>query len=199
MPFLDWSALEALASVVLIDLTLAGDNAIVVGLAVSRLPRALRRRAMWLGIAAATVLRIALSAVALRLLAVVGLTLAGGFLLLWVVWKLYREWRVGEAETQAARAPAATLPAAIFRLAVADLSMSLDNVLAVTGAARGHFWVLVGGLVLSVALMGAASSVLIRLMARYRWIVALGLLIVAAVALRMIYEVGAEVWTRIGR
>lgn len=194
----DWSALTALVSVVLIDLTLAGDNAIVVGLAVSGLPRELRRRAMVLGIAAATLLRIALSAVALQLLAVIGLSLAGGFLLLWVVWKLYRDWRAGDltpSDRKAAHAP--KLSAAIYRLVIADVSMSLDNVLAVAGAARHHFWVLVAGLVLSVALMGIASSVLIRLMARYRWIVAVGLMVIAVVALRMIYEGGAEVWTRL--
>jgi len=193
---LDWGALGALASVILIDLTLAGDNAIVVGLAVSGLPKELRRRAMWLGIAAATILRIALSAVALQLLAVIGLTLAGGLLLLWVVWKLYRDWRSGEMTDHAESRRGMSLSSAIYRLVAADVSMSLDNVLAVAGAARHHFWVLVVGLVLSVALMGAASTVLIRLMARYRWIVAVGLLIVAGVAVRMIYEGSAEIWHR---
>jgi len=194
---IDWPALAALASVVLIDLTLAGDNAIVVGLAVAGLPRDVRRRAMWLGIGVATLLRIALSAVAVQLLAVLGLTLAGGILLLWVVWKLYRDWRAGDSVPAAAPAKSISLSAAIFRLVAADVSMSLDNVLAVAGAARDHFWVLVVGLILSVALMGLASTILIRLMARYRWIVAVGLLIIAVVALRMIYEGGAEVWTRL--
>ncbi|HEX4112538.1 MAG TPA: YjbE family putative metal transport protein, partial [Stellaceae bacterium] len=151
MSGLDWSALAALASVVLIDLTLAGDNAIMVGLAVSGLPPALRRRAMWLGIAAAAILRIALSAIALRLLAVLGLTLAGGFLLLWVVWKLYRDWRAGVHTPIDAPPRAMGLATAIFRLVAADISMSLDNVLAVAGAARDHFWILVIGLILSVA------------------------------------------------
>ena len=127
----------------------------------------------------------------------IGLTLAGGLLLLWVAWKLYRDWRAGESGGRAARPAAVTLRTAIFRLVVADVSMSLDNVLAVAGAARQHGWVLVVGLVLSVALMGAASTVLARLMARYRWIVALGLLIVAGVAVRMIYDGGTEVWTRV--
>jgi YjbE family integral membrane protein len=191
----DADAAAALVSVVLIDLTLAGDNAIVVGLAVSGLPAALRRRAMWLGIGAATLLRTGLSAVALQLLAVVGLTLAGGLLLLWVVWKLYREWRTRAEATTVASASGMTLPKAVFRLVVADTSMSLDNVLAVAGAARQHFWVLVAGLVLSVALMGLASSVLIRLMARFRWIAMVGLVIIAVVAGRMIFEGSAEVWT----
>jgi YjbE family integral membrane protein len=196
--FVDWGALTALCSVVLIDLALAGDNAIVVGVAVSNLPRELRRRALILGIAAATLLRIALSAVALRLLAVIGLTLAGGLLLLWVVWKLYRDWRAGEAAHQPATPHAVTLSTAIFRLVVADVSMSLDNVLAVAGAARGHFAILVVGLLLSVALMGLASTILVRLMERQRWIVPLGLVVVAAVALRMICDGGAEVWARLG-
>jgi YjbE family integral membrane protein len=190
----DADAAAALASVVLIDLTLAGDNAIVVGLAVSGLPASLRRRAMWLGIGAATLLRTGLSAIALQLLALVGLTLAGGLLLLWVVWKLYREWRTRGAATSVDSGSAVTLPKAVFRLVVADTSMSLDNVLAVAGAARQHFWVLVAGLVLSVALMGLASSVLIRLMARFRWIAMVGLVIIAAVAGRMIFEGSAEVW-----
>jgi YjbE family integral membrane protein len=193
----DADAAAALVSVVLIDLTLAGDNAIVVGLAVAGLPAALRRRAMWLGIGAATVLRTGLSLIALQLLAVVGLTLAGGLLLLWVVWKLYREWRTRAEATSVVRASGVTLPNAVFRLVVADTSMSLDNVLAVAGAARQHFWVLVAGLVLSVALMGLASTVLIRLMARFRWIAMVGLLIIAAVAGRMIFEGSAEVWTHL--
>jgi YjbE family integral membrane protein len=192
----DADAAASLVSVVLIDLTLAGDNAIVVGLAVSGLPVALRRRAMWLGIGAATLLRTGLSAIALQLLAVVGLTLAGGLLLLWVVWKLYREWRTRAEAMPVADASGVTLPKAVFRLVVADVSMSLDNVLAVAGAARQHFWILVAGLVLSVALMGLASSVLIRLMARFRWIAMVGLVIIAAVAGRMIFEGSAEVWTQ---
>ena len=197
---LDWSALSALASVILIDLTLAGDNAIVVGLAVSGLPKELRRRAMWVGIAAATAMRIGLSFVALQLLAVIGLTLAGGLILAWVAWKLYRDWSSGVMDgAPRPHIHAVTLRTAIVRLVLADVSMSLDNVLAVAGAARHHIWVLVAGLVLSVALMGAASSILIRLMARYRWIVAVGLLVIVAVAARMIYEGSAEVWLRLDR
>ena len=194
---LDADAVAAFLSVVLIDLTLAADNAVAVGLAVSGLPAALRRRAMWLGIGAAVVLRIGLSLIALRLLAVVGLTFAGGLLLLWVAWKLYRDRRTRAAATAAADAPGVTLPTAVYRLVVADVSMSLDNVLAVAGAARQHFWVLVLGLVLSVGLMGLASSVLIRLMARFRWIELVGLLIITVVAGRMIYEGTVEVWTHL--
>ena len=193
----DADAAAALLSVVLIDLTLAGDNAIVVGLAVSGLPPALRRRALWLGIGAAALLRTGLSLIALRVLALVGLTLAGGILLLWVAWKLYRELRARGRATAVAGAAGVTLPTAVFRLVVADVSMSLDNVLAVAGAARQHFWVLVLGLVLSVGLMGLASSVLIRLMARFRWIELVGLLIITVVAGRMIYEGTVEVWTHL--
>lgn len=196
--FIDWGALWALTSVVLIDLTLAADNAVVVGLAAASLPPELRRQAMWIGIGVATLLRIALSAVAVELLAILGLTLAGGILLLWVAWKLYREWRAGEAAVAISGVPPRpTMITAITRLVIADVSMSLDNVLAVAGAARHHFWVLVAGLALSVALMGLTSSLLIRLMARYRWIVAVGLAIIAFVALRMIYEGSAEVVHRV--
>jgi YjbE family integral membrane protein len=153
---------------------------------------------MWIGIGVATLLRLALSAIAMSLLAVLGLTLAGGILLLWVAWKLYREWRQRENAGAAAVAPASqTLFRAITRLVIADVSMSLDNVLAVAGAAREHVWVLVAGLALSVALMGLASSILVRLMARHRWIIAIGLAVIAFVALRMIYEGSADVWRRL--
>jgi YjbE family integral membrane protein len=197
----EWNALGALASVILIDLTLAADNAIVVGLAAARLPPETRRRAIWIGIGVAALLRMALASVALELLAILGLTLAGGILLLWVAWKLYREWRAdGGGEGAAAivdPAPRPTLTAAVARIVVADVSMSLDNVLAVAGAARSHFWILVAGLALSVGLMGLASSLLVRLMARHRWIVAFGLAIIAFVASRMIYEGGFEIWRRV--
>ena len=194
----DWSALGALASVVLIDLTLAGDNAIMVGLAAAGLPRELRRRAIWIGIALATALRIGLAAVAVQLLHVFGLTLAGGLMLLWVVWKLYRDWRGEGREGGPGTSPAAGLGSAIWRLVVADVSMSLDNVLAVAGAARDHFRVLVIGLALSVGLMGLASTIVVRLLARFPWLVAVGLVVVAFVALRMIYDGSAEVLLRVG-
>jgi YjbE family integral membrane protein len=195
---LDAGALGALLSVVLIDLTLAGDNAIVIGLAAGGLPPALRRRAMWLGIGAATLLRIALAFVAVDLLAILGLTLAGGLILLWVAWKLYRDWRAGrDSAPAAAPLPAGGLGRAILRLVLADISMSLDNVLAVAGAARGHVWVLIAGLALSVGLMGLASSLMIALLARHRWLAFVGIAIVAFVALRMIYEGSAEIVARL--
>ena len=180
--------LSALLQVVLIDLTLAGDNAVVVGLAVSGLAGRPRRVAILVGIGAAAGLRIALGAVALRLLAVVGLLLAGGLLLLWVGWRLYRELR-RHARAPAAAAPK-TLAAAMVQIVLADLSMSLDNVLAVAGAADGTFWVLAVGLGLSVVLMGVAAELVARLLARHRWLAWLGLLIVLGVALRLVW-VGA--------
>ena len=174
---------------VLIDLTLAGDNAVVVGLAVTGLPARQRRPAILVGIGAAAVLRIALGAVALRLLAIVGLLLAGGLLLLWVAWRMYRELR-RHAAVQAAQAPK-TVAAAMLQIVLADVSMSLDNVLAVAGAAAGHLWVLVVGLALSVVLMGVAADVVARLLERLRWLAWIGLLIVLSVALRLIW-VGAH-------
>lgn len=186
----------ALFSVMIIDLMLAGDNAIIVGMAAAGLPREQRRRVVMLGIAAATVLRIALATVAVSLLAIIGLTLAGGVLLLWVAWRLYRELRAQhapEALSMPGGRPPKTFAQAVFQIVLADVSMSLDNVLAIAGAARGHPWVLSLGLLLSVALMGLASDMLARLLGRYRGIAWLGLVIVAVVALRMIYEGSSEV------
>lgn len=187
--------LAALAQVVLVDLTLAGDNAVVVGLAVAGLPPARRRGAILLGIGAATVLRIALGAVALRLLAIVGLLLAGGLLLLWVAWKMYRELRARGAEATAAVSK--TLWQAVWQILLADLSMSLDNVLAVAGAAGGRLWVLVAGLALSVVLMGLAASVVARMLARYRWLGWVGLLVVLQIALRLIWDGAWQVAARV--
>jgi YjbE family integral membrane protein len=183
--------LAALLQVVLIDLTLAGDNAVVVGMAVSGLPRPQRRTAIMVGVGGAAVLRIALGTITLQLLAIVGLLLAGGLLLLWVCWKMYRELRRGHGAT-AGEAPK-TLRAAMLQIVLADLSMSLDNVLAVAGAAEGHVWVLVTGLALSVVLMGIAANLVARLLVRYRWIAWIGLLIVLAVALQLIWKGGFEV------
>ncbi len=180
---------------VLIDLTLAGDNAVVVGLAVAGLPQQRRRLAILVGVGAAAALRIALGAVALRLLAVIGLLLAGGLLLLWVAWRLYRELH-HQTHLHAAGAPK-TLRAAMLQIALADLSMSLDNVLAVAGAAEGHYWVLVVGLALSVALMGVAADFAARLLGRYRWVAWIGLAVVVSVALRLIWEGGHQVAARV--
>jgi YjbE family integral membrane protein len=198
--------ITALASVIVIDVVLAGDNAIVVGMAAASLPPAQRRRVILIGIGAATVLRILFAAVALRLLDIIGLGLAGGLLLLWVSWKLFRELRQAQAARAASHhvdAPARpkTLLQAVTQIVVADLSMSLDNVLAVAGVAKTQAgpWVLFVGLGLSVALMGVASSLVARLLERYAWLSWLGLAIIAAVALRMIWSGGGEVLGHFGR
>ena len=193
--FADWGALGALVSVILIDVVLAGDNAIVVGMATALVPREMRRTVLFIGIGGAAVLRILLALAAVDLLAIIGLTLAGGILLLWVAWKLYRDI--------AARAPHGTaaptsrrrhsIGGAATRIIVADLSMSLDNVLAVAGTARHHPWILAGGLLLSVGLMAVASQLLAKLLERHRWIAWLGLAIVATVAVRMIVEGSLQV------
>jgi YjbE family integral membrane protein len=188
---MDWTTdLVTLAQVVMIDVALAGDNAVVVGMAVSGLPPAQKRPAILGGIAAATVIRVVLGAVALQLLEIIGLLLAGGLLLLWVCWRMYRELRHPH---QAKDARAKTLREAILQILLADVSMSLDNVLAVAGAARDNFWVLATGLILSVALMGLAADLVARLLERYRWIAWVGLAIVLYVAVTMIWHGGHEV------
>lgn len=194
-------ALTALASVVLIDVALAGDNAIAVGMAAAGLPPQQRQRAIVIGVLAAAVLRIIFAIFTVHLLEVIGLLLAGGILLLWVAWKLWRELRAeaAQAEREAEEllegentGVQATKPkhlgAAVTQIVAADVSMSLDNVLAVAGAAREHELVLVIGLVLSVALMGLAASVIARLLKRYHWIAYVGLAIIVYVALRMVWD-----------
>jgi YjbE family integral membrane protein len=187
------SQLAALAQVLMIDLVLAGDNAVVVGLAVAGLPPALRRKAILFGIGAATVIRIGLALVTLQLLAIIGLVLAGGLLLLWVCWRMYRELRTPPHAGAHSVAAEKTLRGAMLQIALADVSMSLDNVLAVAGAAREHPAVLVIGLSVSVVLMGAAASLVARMLARWRWLAWVGLLIVVGVAVRMIWEGSMEV------
>ena len=192
----DRGALGAFFSVVVIDVVLAGDNAIVVGMAASGFEPRRRRRIIVGGILAATILRIVLASIAVELLAIIGLTLAGGILLLWVAWKFYRDLCATPGTAPPAPATQAkSFYQALCQVVLADLSMSLDNVLAVAGTARGHFWVLVSGLALSVALMGVASELMARLIARHRWIAWVGLAIVSVVALRMIYDGWAEVVT----
>lgn len=179
--------LAAFAQVLVIDIALAGDNAVVVGMAVAGLPARQQRPAILLGILGATVIRIALGAVALQLLEVIGLLLAGGLLLLWVAWKMYREL-TAPAHLPGQSSGQKTLLAAMGQIVLADLSMSLDNVLAVAGAANGSTWVLAAGLVISVLLMGLAAGLMARLLARYRWIAWIGLGLVVFVALRMIWH-----------
>ena len=170
----------------MIDITLAGDNAVVVGLAVQGLPMAMRRRAILIGIAAATLLRVALSAVAISLLAILGLTLAGGILLLWVCWKMFRELQAMPDSDDEATRKHTTMRRAVTNIVLADLSMSLDNVLAVAGAAREHIWVMVAGLALSIVLMAVAADLLARVLHQHRWIAWVGLVIVLYVAVTMV-------------
>jgi YjbE family integral membrane protein len=201
--------ITAFFQVILIDLVLAGDNAIVIGLAAAGLPIDQRNKAILVGIVAATALRILFAGVTTQLLQVVGLLLAGGLLLLWVCWKMWRELRtpqeheVSVAEgmdghrvnpdgTLAAGMPRKTFGQAAWQIVVADVSMSLDNVLAVAGAAREHPVVLVFGLALSIALMGLAASFIARLLNRHRWIAYAGLAVILYVALDMIYRGSLE-------
>jgi YjbE family integral membrane protein len=204
--FFEPDVFTALLQVILIDLVLAGDNAIVIGLAAAGLPAEQRRRAILVGIAVATALRIAFALAATQLLQVLGLLLAGGVLLLWVCWKMWRELRTSSDEQEAGKSvsshrgigsplsagvPRKTFGQAAMQIVAADVSMSLDNVLAVAGAAREHPVVLGFGLLLSVALMGVAADLLGRVLQRYRWIAYVGLATILYVAGEMIYR-GAQ-------
>jgi YjbE family integral membrane protein len=202
MDLLSSGTLAAFLQVIMIDLVLAGDNAIVIGMAAAGLPPALRRKAILIGIGAATVLRIGFALITTQLLAFTGLLLAGGLLLLWVCYKMWQELNGQEAEHEAEQAleggdapvktgGSKTLRQAVFQIILADVSMSLDNVLAVAGAAQHHFEALVFGLGLSVVLMGVASSFIARLLNRFRWIAWVGLAVILYVALRMVYD-GAD-------
>lgn len=188
-------ALTALLQVIMIDLVLAGDNAIVIGMAAAGLPKEQRSRVIMIGIVAATVLRILLALVTVQLLQIIGLLLAGGILLLWVSWKLWRELREDYSSSGSEEngngdgpEPRKTFRQAVWQIVLADLSMSLDNVLAVGGAARDHPWVLVFGLALSIALMGLAAHWIARLLQSYRWIGYVGLLAIVYVSLEMIWR-----------
>ncbi|MDZ7281392.1 YjbE family putative metal transport protein [Sphingomonas sanguinis] len=183
------AALAAFAQVVMIDVLLAADNAIVVGALAAGLPPAMRRKVILVGVIAALVLRIGFALVVTQLLQIVGLVLAGGLLLVWVAWKMWRELRggAGEDDPLTEQAPR-RFWAAAWAVAVADISMSLDNVLAVAGAARDHPGILAIGLILSVALMGLAANVLARVIERYRWLAYVGLLVILWVAGKMIWE-----------
>jgi len=190
----DPKALATFGQVLMIDIMLAGDNAIVVGALAAGLPAEQRRKVIMIGILAALVLRIIFALMVTQLMQVVGLIFAGGLLLLWVSWKMYREIRhvpdnPGTAENEAAGVrPAKTFAAAAWAVAVADVSMSLDNVLAVAGAARDHPGILMVGLLLSVILMGIAANIIAKYIERYRWIAWIGLLVILYVAGKMIYE-----------
>ena len=208
--FLSPELVQAFFAVVAIDLVMAGDNAVVIGMAAAGLAKPQRGKAILIGIVAATVLRILFALVAAELLLIIGLLLAGGVLLLWVAWKMWRELREGamlNAEealagedldadgTVAGQKPGKTLRQAVIQIILADVSMSLDNVLGVAGAAREHPIVLVFGLTLSILLMGVASSFIARILTRHRWIAFIGLAVILYVALHMIWEGGHEVCT----
>lgn len=202
------SSLSALLQVIMVDLVLAGDNAIVVGLVAAGLPRDQRTKVIVIGIAAATVMRVGFALITTQLMQIIGLTLAGGILLLWVSWKLWRELSEQRKEALAVKelndatdgdpaTPAATndeppprktFGQAVTQIVIADVSMSLDNVLAVAGVARDHYWVLIIGLVLSVAFMGAAATLIARLLKRFNWIAYVGLAIIFYVACAMIWD-----------
>jgi len=198
------AALSAFGQVVLIDVVLAGDNAIVVGALAAGLPPAQRRNVILIGIGAALILRIAFALIVTQLLQIVGLILAGGLLLLWVAWKMWRELHPqratvgGEAPAHGSPPPAKSFAAAAWSVALADVSMSLDNVLAVAGAARDHPDIMVAGLLLSVALMGIAANLIAKYIERYRWIAYVGLLVIVYVAGKMIWEGWHEVAPAMG-
>lgn len=207
MDFLTASSLTALAQIVMIDLVLAGDNAIVIGLAAAGLPKDQRAKAILVGIIFATGLRILFAAITQQLLELGGgLLIGGGLLLLYVCWKMWHELRTPQHDLDAAEhalnddgtlasgAPRKTFAQAAWQIVIADVSMSLDNVLAVAGAAGEHLWVLVVGLILSIALMGLAASFIARLLNRYRWIAYVGLVIILYVALKMLVEGADAVW-----
>jgi YjbE family integral membrane protein len=196
------SALTALVEILLIDIVLAGDNAIVVGALAAGLPPDQRKKVIALGVAAALVMRIGFALVVSQLLQIVGLILAGGLLLLWVAWKMYRELRHGGespgsqevgGDEQSGLKPAKSFASAAWGVALADVSMSIDNVLAVAGAAREHPWILAFGLVLSVILMGLAANVIANYIERFRWIAWIGLAVILWVACKMIWEGWHEV------
>ena len=207
---LSGEAMWALGQVIMIDLVLAGDNAVVIGLAAAGLPKDQRNKAILIGIIAATVLRIGFASVTTQLLQMLGLLLVGGILLLWVCWKMWRELRDGHGEENAVevitgedinadgtiggRGPRKTFAQAAWQIVIADVSMSLDNVLAVAGAAREHPTVLVFGLILSIALMGLAATFIAKLLQKHRWIAYIGLIIILYVAVEMIYRGILEIW-----
>lgn len=204
MPFaVDLSAVAAYVQIVAINIVLSGDNVVVIGMAAASLAADLRPKAIASGIAVATVIRIVFAVLAVHLLAITGLLLAGGLLLLWVCWKMSTELRqhaqqqkmaampqngLDKSAASTCRAPDKTLKQAVVQIIIADVSMSLDNVLAVAGAAKQNLPALVFGLILSVILMGFAASLVARLLNRYRWIGWIGLAIIVYIAMSMIYE-----------
>jgi YjbE family integral membrane protein len=195
----DW--LVPLTQVLFIDLVLAGDNAIVVGMAAAGLPPEQRKKAIVYGIVAATLMRIGFSAITVQLLAIPGVMVFGGVLLLWVCWKMFQDLRGGHEKAHAVTdqpAEGKTMKAAVIQILVADISMSLDNVLAVAGASDGIMWVLVVGLIVSVGLMGLAANFIARLLERYRWIGWIGLALIVYVSIDMIMSGWPDIQKLIG-
>lgn len=202
------AAMAAFIQVLMIDLVLAGDNAIVVGALAAGLPPAQRKKVILIGVIAALVLRVGFALLVSQLLQIVGLVLAGGILLLWVAWKMWRELRDEKGESAGSEEivgdehsglrPARSFAAAAWSVAVADISMSLDNVLGVAGAARAHPGILIVGLIFAVALMGVAANYIARVIERYRWIAYIGLAVILYVALKMIWEGWHDVAPAVG-
>ena len=204
------AAFSAFAQVLMIDLVLAGDNAIVVGALAAGLPAEQRRKVILIGVLAALVLRIVFALIVTQLLQVVGLILVGGVLLLWVAWKMWRDLRQPSADCSPGSPEiegdehsniraAKSFSAAVWAVAVADVSMSLDNVLAVAGAARDHPGILIVGLIFAVALMGIAANVIAKYIERYRWIAWIGLAVIVYVAGKMIYDGWVDPQVGLGR
>ncbi|GAA4031413.1 TerC family protein [Sphingomonas rosea] len=202
------AAFAAFLQVLMIDLVLAGDNAIVVGALAAGLPAEQRKKVILIGVAAALVLRILFALIVTQLLQIVGLILVGGLLLLWVAWKMWRELRHAadnagspeiEGDEHSGLKPAKSFASAAWAVAVADVSMSLDNVLAVAGAAREHPGILIVGLIFAVALMGLAANIIARYIERYRWIAYVGLAVILYVAVKMMYEGWIDPQVGLGR
>lgn len=194
-----------LGTVVMVNFVLSGDNAVVVGMAASGLPKEQRQKALWFGIVAATLLRVVFALAASQLLQIVGLLLAGGILLFWVAWKLWREISPADDAEEAQGAalldggivehagPQKTMGEALWQILVADVSMSLDNVLAVAGAARTDPFILAVGLIASVLLMGVAAAAIAKMIERHRWIAYVGLVLIVYIAAKMCWDGGHEV------
>ena len=193
--------LTAFLQIIVIDIVMSGDNAIIIGMAAAGLPPELRKKAIFWGIIGATVLRIFFAIIVVQLLSITGIKVIGGLLLLWVCWRMWQEIRAGatvedierEAEENAKKGPPKTLRTAMVNIIVADATMSLDNVLAVAGAARDHLEMLIFGLVLSIALMALTANYIAKLLEKHTWLGYLGLAIIAYVAIQMIWQGSGEV------
>ena len=193
--------LTAFLQIIVIDIVMSGDNAIIIGMAAAGLPPELRKKAIFWGIVGATVLRIFFAVIVVQLLSITGIKVIGGLLLLWVCWRMWQEIRAGatvedierEVEENAKKGPPKTLRTAMVNIIVADATMSLDNVLAVAGAARDHLEMLIFGLVLSIALMALTANYIAKLLEKHTWLGYLGLAIIAYVAIQMIWQGSGEV------